>query len=220
MYYRNGRWAIFHYETDGEQAARLLPSSLELTDPPTALLVLIEYPWTSIGPYNEALQFLVCTHRGRLVQYVPNIFVTNDAAMAAGREIWGYPKKIGHIDFVRENEILAGYVERPRGFRICAGLMRVERPMALSALDPSSAPLLPTVCLRMIPAAESPQLAELIEVGVEVRIQELWAASGSCHYTGISEIDPWHKVPVRRMLQCAYATGDCELTAGRILETI
>jgi acetoacetate decarboxylase len=214
IYFRNARLAIFQYETNGEQAAEWLPSSLELTDPPSALLALIEYPWTTIGPYNEAIQSLVCTYNGRAVQYILNIVVTSDAAMAAGREAYGYPKKIAHIEFVRENEIFAGYVERPRNFRICSGLMRPEKP-----LDPSGLQILPNVCLRVIPASAGPMTAELIEVGWDMRVKECWTCSGSCHFTGISELDPWHKIPVRRILGCAYAIADFELKEGRVLET-
>lgn len=214
-YFRNARLALFQYATDGEQAAELLPSSLELADPPMALLALIEYPWTTIGPYREAIQSLVCTYNGRAVQYIPNILVTNDAAMAGGREAYGYPKKIAHIEFVRENEIIACYVERPRGFRICSGLMRPEKP-----LHPSGLQIPPNICLRVIPASAGPMAAELIEVGWDMRIKELWAGSGSCHFTGISDLDPWHKIPVRQNLSCVYATADFELKEGRVIESI
>jgi acetoacetate decarboxylase len=87
IYFRNARLALFQYVTDGEQAAELLPTALELTDPPTGVLVLIEYPWTTIGPYNEAIQTLVCTYKSRAVQYVPHILVTSDVAMAGGRSL-------------------------------------------------------------------------------------------------------------------------------------
>jgi len=116
---------------------------------------------------------------------------------------------------VKENEILAGYVERPRGFRICSGMIRPERPM-----DPSGLPLLPNVCLRVIPASAGPQLAELIEVGSDVRVKELWAGSGSCHFTGVSDLDPWHRIPVLQTLSCAYAVADFELKEGRVLEAV
>jgi acetoacetate decarboxylase len=212
-FFRNSKAAFFRYITDGEQAAELLPSALELTDPPTAVLVLLEHPWTTSGTFNEAIQFLVCAYKGRAVQYVPHILVNSEAAMAAGREAYGYPKKIAHIEFVRENEILACYVERPRGFRICSGLIRPEQP-----LDPSGIETVPTVCLRVVPPTAGPQVAELIEVGADLRIKELWACSGSCHFTGISELDPWHRLPVKRLLSCVYAVNDLELKEGRVLE--
>jgi acetoacetate decarboxylase len=212
---RNSRMAIFRYITDGKQASELLPTALELTDPPTVVLTLVEHPWTTQGPFNEAIQFLICAYKGRTVQYVPHILVTSEVAMTAGREAYGYPKKLAHIEFVRENEIIAAYVERPRGFRICSGLIRPDQP-----LDPSSMPSVPTVCLRVIPGTAGPQLAELIEVGSDMQIKELWAGTGSCQFTGISELDPWHRLPVRQIVSCTYAVVDLKLTEGHVLERI
>jgi acetoacetate decarboxylase len=213
FYYKDARMALFQYVTDGELAAEILPAPLELTDPATAVLALLEFPWTTLGPYQEAIQYLICTQQGRPVRYVSHIFVTTDVAMAAGREAYGYPKKIAHIEFVRENEILAGYVERPRGLRICSGVIRPERPV-----DPSSMPVLPSVCLRMIPGERGSSFAELIEVGSDTRFKEVWEGPGSCHFTGASELDPWHRIPMREILTCRYAIADFELKQGRVLE--
>ena len=94
-------------------------------------------------------------------------------------------REIAHIEFVRENEILAGYVERPR---VCASAresIRPERPV-----DPSSMPVLPSVCLRMIPGERGSSFAELIEAGSDTRFKEVWEGPGSCHFTGASELDP------------------------------
>ncbi len=77
-----------------------------------------------------------------------------------------------------------------------------------------------TVCLRLIPGSAGRPLAELIEVGSELRIKELWTGPGGCHFAGISELDPLHRIPVRQMLSCAYGVADLELTAARTLETL
>ena len=50
-------------------------------------------------------------------------FLTTEAPLAAGREIWGIPKKLAHIEFTRENDHPMGSVERPKGLQICTGVM-------------------------------------------------------------------------------------------------
>lgn len=218
FYYKDARLAFFEYETDPEAAADLLPAPLELTDPATAALALVEYPWTTFGPYNEAILFVLCAHRGRPLQYITQIFLTTEPPMAAGREIWGIPKKLAHIDFVKENDLLVGTVERPKGLRICSGVMRPERPVSLSGFT-SVAP----VCLRVIPSPEEgapPSLAELIEIELVQRPKEIWEGPGSCYFTGASGLDPWHKMPVRRMLRCSLVVYDMDLKFGRILEKL
>lgn len=218
FYYKDARLAVFRYETDAEAAASILPAPLELPDVPTAALALAEYPWTTFGPYNEAILFVRCTYRDRPMQYITQIFLTTEPPLAAGREIWGIPKKLAYIGFVTENDQVMGYVERPKGLRLCSGVMRPERPVHPSSLHP-----IPSVCLRVIPSPEEgapPSLAELIEIDVEQRPTAIWEGPGSCHFTGASALDPWHKMPVKRMLPCTLMVYDMELKYGKILERL
>jgi acetoacetate decarboxylase len=75
-------------------------------------------------------------------------------------------------------------------------------------------PVLPSVCLRMIPGERGSSFAELIEVGSDARFKEVWEGPGSCHFTGASELDPWHRIPMREILTCRYAIADFELKQG------
>ena len=85
-YYKNVSMLLFDYVTDAEAAAELLPAQLELTDPPMATLVFAQYPWSTLGPYNEVAQALKCTYRGQPYYYAVRLHVTADSAMAAGRD--------------------------------------------------------------------------------------------------------------------------------------
>lgn len=78
-------------------------------------LVFFEYASSSIGSYNEAglaslvavegaerpalplLEMLRNPRRRRTGMYVHNLPVTTEAAHAAGRELWGYPKFVTEI---------------------------------------------------------------------------------------------------------------------------
>ena len=46
--------------------------------------------------------------------------MTNDQAIAAGREIGGFPKKLGAISF-DEGTVITSALESPAGLRICTG---------------------------------------------------------------------------------------------------
>ena len=45
------------------------------------------------------------------------------------------------------------------------------------------------------------------------------AATGSCSFTGISVVDPWHTIPVKEMLGASYLEGDLYFTGGETLGT-
>src|SRR5580765_5081873 len=57
--YKGVSMLIYEYVTSADAAAALLPAQLELVDVPNApnaaiaMLLFAEYPWSTIGPYNE-----------------------------------------------------------------------------------------------------------------------------------------------------------------------
>src|SRR5204863_8777891 len=86
------------YATDPAAVASLLARSLTVPDQAVASLLVGKYPTGPFGPYLEALQMVSCQYQTTNLVYMARMFVTSDAAMAAGREIWGFPKKIGNIE--------------------------------------------------------------------------------------------------------------------------
>ena len=92
IYYKHVSMLLFDYVTDAEDAANLLPTALELVDPPTVTLVFAEYPWSTLGPYNEVAQALKCTYRGQPVYYrlqgptlVIEFLQAPDSSVASGK---------------------------------------------------------------------------------------------------------------------------------------
>jgi hypothetical protein len=49
--------------------------------------------------------------------------------MAAGREIGGFPKKLGHIE-IQESPMYYASLESPKGLRICSGEMNAFAKVA------------------------------------------------------------------------------------------
>ncbi|MFX0140790.1 MAG: acetoacetate decarboxylase family protein, partial [Candidatus Hodarchaeota archaeon] len=70
-------------------------------------------PSTNFGvTYKEAALFLTCEFDGVEGAYCLAMPVTNDMALVAGREIFGYPKKIANIHLDREKKDIKGWIER------------------------------------------------------------------------------------------------------------
>ena len=167
FYYRNTRSIVVAFETDLEAALQALPAPLALIEPATAILSFYEYRWTTFGPYNEAILSLLVEHKGRPMNYVMHIAVTTEPPMLAGREIWGFPKKLAQIEFKNDRDMIYGTLERPAGIRLASAIVRPERP---ADNGPSASP--PPVSMRLIPSAEEngrPSCAEIIETHIESR---------------------------------------------------
>jgi hypothetical protein len=98
---------IVDYLTTAEAAAGFLPeqcTTLPIPDLPgysAVKQIWAKYRGSSFGPYNELIITIPCLINGQMFLHVPFIYVDNDAAMAGGREIGGWPKKQGGIDIDR-----------------------------------------------------------------------------------------------------------------------
>ncbi|MFO0722144.1 MAG: acetoacetate decarboxylase family protein [Myxococcota bacterium] len=102
-------------EVDPERARAVLPMGLRWMRPTAATVFLARFPKTSFGSvYNEAGLFL---HLPMGALHCPWIIVDDDVALITGREILGYPKKLGEIALELGPDGAVGHASR-RGARI------------------------------------------------------------------------------------------------------
>lgn len=216
VYYRDMETITVAYETDEDAALALLPyaEELELVYPVTARIVIARMPFTTYGAYDEAYQLLDCTWEGKPCIYPVRIILNNESAMAAGRELWGNPKKWGHVEWGSESELKQGLIERPKGSRIGTVLMKPERPVAL---DPYQ---FDVIGLRVIPSPElnaRPSVAELVMNSCKVTPKQAWSGPGSVSFGILSELDPWHRLPVRKMKDAIYVVSDMDVAPSAVI---
>ncbi len=220
--YKGVSMLIYEYVTSADAAAALLPAQLELATAPNlppntalAMLLFAEYPWSTLGPYNEVAQAIQCTYKGTPMTYAVRLHVTTDRALTMGRECGGFPKKLGDIPF-RHNVSYASWLERPAGVRICTGVMEpgVQLPKGLDPID--------FVSLRVMPNIAKPDtlsLCQLMHTKWLFLNGELWSGNGSFSYTGVSELDPYHKLPCLQPVATMLYLGEMEVAAqAEILE--
>ncbi len=204
--YKAATLMILKYVTDGEKAAQILPETLSLPDKPTAALVFASYPESSLGPYDEVVLYLDVIYNDAHFQYGAYLYVTTDIAMAAGREMGGYPKKMAHIDF-QTGPNFAGSMDRPAGVRVCSGSMKPAQKV--SPLPPELT--LNYLTTRIIPSPQRgalPTVGEIMASHWVVQPSEIWSGPGSLELTGASESDPLDQVPLVELLGCELIKGD------------
>lgn len=209
VFYRDMDNISIAYETDEDAALDMLPAveGLELVRPATARVMLAKMPFTTFGAYEEMYQLIDVTWQGVPAIYPVQILLNQESALAAGRELWGNPKKFGHIDWTTESEIHQGTAERPRGSRICTVLMRPEQPVEVEPYEMN------IIGLRVVPSPEKdapPSLAQLVLNHCDVRPQTAWSGQGSVHFGAESLLDPWHKLPVKKVKESMLIRTDMD----------
>jgi len=109
----NAEMIFAFWLTRPEVAQHLLPPPLQPAGIPLAAAFIANYPRTNFGlPYREAALFLLAQYDQIPGSYCLSMPVTNDMAMAGGREQFGFPKKIAHIELNHIGNHSDGFVER------------------------------------------------------------------------------------------------------------
>ncbi len=217
-YWRGATYYTFTYETDPTIVAQYVPEQLTLTNPTTARLICATYDWTTAGPYMELLQAVDVEYKGEECVFFTQAGVSHSIPLMAGRETFGFPKKVGEISFVRHEDIVGIYYERPQGLRLITAVFR-----EISPVEPVPESInIKGINLRVIISPDPKvrySLVELVKGELEFKPKEIWNGEGNCSYSGLSELDPWHQVPVKKNLECTRMSLDIDMKNAEILES-
>jgi hypothetical protein len=117
-HYRDIDYVSIAFTTDATKAAALLPKTLELIPIPglpgqsAASLVFAKYRECDLGPYMEVIVSIPVIHSGRVYGYLAAIYVDTDAALLAGRELGGYPKKLAQVTMRNYGDLFLSHMAR------------------------------------------------------------------------------------------------------------
>ena len=225
--FRRARQTWVVYEADPAPIAPLLPAGVRIDgDRAVCGAWACHYPASSFGPYLEAYVVVRVIVGGERFWYQPVIVTDAEAPMAAGREIWGYGKKLARLTWSGQDvggpgtEQLVMTVERPAGVRLMTLSMLPERLVDGAELAGSeTAEMLPTLSHRLLPGL----VDELVAVDVRPRPYrgadgrpELWRGRGFVELHGTAA-DPWHAFAPVRVLDAFSACTDFVLPVGRVV---
>ncbi len=140
-----------------ESIKPLLPSGVEAPgDTVLGAVWIARYPRSTLGPYNEALIALQVIAGGEPRYYIPFIYVDNDSALAAGREVAGAPKKYARITIEWAGRSLVALAERA-GMRITLEVSPeyvVDEAALTALLSREGTPLLSKRVIPSVPEGE------------------------------------------------------------------
>lgn len=223
-HFHAAKMAYARYEADSEAVAAMLPPGV-VADAvaPICELWVCDYPSSSFGPYREAYIHVRTKLDGTDYWFQPLIFTDREPAMAAGREIWGYAKKLATMEWREEAEQIIFTIERPLGKRLATFTMTRDRLASPDEID-----ALPIISLRYLPPSSlggRPAAAELVRMDVLAGIHTtpllgdvLWAGRASLSFDSPSAVDPWHIFKPVRMLGGFVQTMNFSLPLGKVVK--
>jgi acetoacetate decarboxylase len=229
--YRDVEDCFIVYEADREGVEALLPPGMEIADEvPTCIAWARWVPYSTFGSYHEAYVMIRASFEGTTYLYQPFILVDNEIPLTAGREIWGYAKKLavfnrtwggGDVPF---GEQMSFTVQRPVGVPLMTATMVADRladPGELAGIDA------PVLSCRIIPNSEAgkrPSVAELVRLDVPATLHKsqdgthrLFAGRGGLSFPQVSSVDPWHLLAPKRIKECYFGVYDFDLPHGKVI---
>ncbi|WP_416047979.1 acetoacetate decarboxylase [Cupriavidus basilensis] len=104
----NREFLIITYRTDPDALAAVIPAPLEMTEPIVKFEFIRMPDSTGFGDYTESGQVIPVRFKGEHGGYVHAMYLDDGSPIAAGREIWGFPKKLASPQLRIEKDTIGG----------------------------------------------------------------------------------------------------------------
>jgi len=95
----NREYLIITYRTDPAAIEAVLPEPLKMAAPHVKYEFIRMPDSSGFGDYTESGQVIPISYDGKPGGYVHSMFLDDEAPIAGGREIWGFPKKLANVSF-------------------------------------------------------------------------------------------------------------------------
>ncbi|HUN92155.1 MAG TPA: acetoacetate decarboxylase [Burkholderiaceae bacterium] len=212
----NREYVIISYRTDPAALAAVVPEPLQVAEPIVKYEFIRMPDSTGFGDYTESGQVIPVRFGDQAGVYVHSMYLDDDAPIAGGREIWGFPKKLASPKIVHEGDVIVATLHY--GSRLCAsGTMgykhrEADRAVVMKALSA------PNFLLKIIPHVDgSPRILELVRYQLEdVTLKGAWTAPAALqlHQHVIADVA---RLPVLEVVSALHFVADLTLGMGEVV---
>jgi acetoacetate decarboxylase len=214
----NREYLIITYRTDPAKLRSVVPAPLELDEREA----LVKYEFirmpdsNGFGDYTESGQVIPVSFRGRRGSYTHCMFLNDEGPIAGGRELWGFPKKLGQPTLQTEIDTLIGTLDYGP-LRVATGTMGYKHREADLA-QVKAALEEPNFLLKIIPHVDgSPRICELVEYHLEqLVLKGAWTGPAALALTPHA-LAPVADLPVIEIVSAIHIRADLTLGLGNVV---
>ncbi len=212
----NREFFTITYRTDPDILRRLVPEPLQIPE----LLVKYEFirmpDSTGFGDYTESGQVIPVTLDGIAGSYSHSMYLNDEAPIAGGREIWGFPKKLADPSLTVIKDTLVGTLDMG-GIRVATGTMgykhrELDHDTVLRSLDA------PNFLLKIIPHVDcTPRICELVRYfTTDVTLKGAWEGPARLQLFHHA-LAPVADLPVIEVVSAVHLVADLTLGLGEVV---
>lgn len=210
--FRGREYLNITYRSDPEAVRHWLPEPLEFDEPLVRFEVMRMPDVSGLGSYTECGQAIVCRLGAERGEYLHAMYVDHLGAIASGREVSAYPKKLGAPRLLVDSDTLVGLLDYGSLRVACATMGYKHRPLDTEAARAELA--VPAFMLKMTPGYDRRlRVCELVRAQIaELSITGAWTAPARLQLFEHA-MAPLADLPVRGVVAASHIVAD--LTLGR-----
>ena len=220
----NREFFVITYASDADAIRRLLPEPLMPDGSDTVFYEFARMPDSSgFGNYTQTGVVIPCLFEGVAMNHVSQMYLDCEPPISGGREIWGFPQKLGKPTLAIAQDTLTGRLEYAGQPVVIATMAYkhenlMEKKAAQGEMHAIAARLAaPRVNLKLIPHVDgSLAIAQLVSYAMtDITLKGAWAGAARLHL--IAHVNaPVADLPVRKVLGGLHAIADATLPYGNV----
>ncbi|MGB8316292.1 MAG: acetoacetate decarboxylase [Aestuariivirga sp.] len=212
----NREYMIISYRTDPDALRAVVPEPLRFSD------AIVKYEFirmpdsTGFGNYTESGQVIPVTFNGVAGSYVHSMYLNDDAPIAGGREIWGFPKKLAEPKLRTEKDTLVGTLDYG-SIRVANGTMGYKH-RTLDTAKVAAGMAAPGFLLKIIPHVDcTPRICELVRYYLtDINVKGAWEGPAGLELFDHA-LAPVAELPVLEVLSATHILADLTLGLGEVV---
>ena len=208
-------YLIITYRTDPKLLEAVIPAPLKLAEPVVKYEFINMPDSTGFGHYCESGQVIPVTLDGVAGSYVHSMYLNDHPPIAAGRELWGFPKKLGDPELRVHKDTLMGTLDYS-DFRVATGTMGFKHKALVTAAVAQSMAA-PNFLLKIIPHVDgSARICELVQYSLtDITVKGAWSGPGALDLRDHA-LAPVADLPVLEVLSTVHIIADLTLPLGTV----
>ena len=217
----NREFVVISYRSNIDRLREVVPEPLEVASDTVAYEFIRMPDSTGFGDYTETGQVIPVRFKTKdgVVQeggYVHAMYLDDDAPIAGGREIWGFPKKLANPKISHEGDVVVCTLHY--GSVLC-----VSATMGFKHREIAPAPLVkalarPNFMIKITPHVDcTPRICELVRYYMEeVTVKGAWAGPAAIQLFEHAMCDV-ARLPVREVVSATHYITDLTLGLGEVV---
>lgn len=216
--FKHREYLIITYESDIEALQEVVPEPLKVVSNIVKFEFMKMPDAYGFGSFTEAGQVIEVEFEGKKGAYSHAMYLDNLAPIAAGREIWGFPKKFANPKLEVDVDTMLGTL-RYNSVDVAIGTMGFKYHTLDSQATKASLEDTPNYLLKIIPHANGQEasLCQLVRYFLkDVTVHGAWTGPAALQLFEHA-LAPVTKLPVRKVITGTHIIADLTLGFGEIV---